>query len=243
MPIRLNPKRDAPRDNHGVPGDGSTPDHRVLSGSREHATGADADAAIAYALARLATELSPLLTYHNLFHTRDDVLPAVRRLAAISGVAPEDTALLAVAAAFHDIGFVVRREEHERASAEIAGSILPGFGFLPDEVADIQGMILATRLPQSPQTPLEELLADADLDVLGRADWLPRAEALRAELSAFGQRDGDADWLAGQIAFMREHRYFTAAARTMRDAGKQAAIADMVAMAEAAAGEANAPAR
>ena len=46
----------------------------------------DYDGAIAYALCRLRTELSPLLTYHNLMHTEGDVLPAVARLARLSNL-------------------------------------------------------------------------------------------------------------------------------------------------------------
>ena len=47
---------------------------------------ADYEQAKAYALGRLAGELSPHLTYHSLRHTRDDVLPAAVRLARATGV-------------------------------------------------------------------------------------------------------------------------------------------------------------
>lgn len=193
--------------------------------------GCDATGAIAYALGRLATELAPELTYHNLFHTQDDVLPAIRRLAALTGVNAEETTLLEVAAAYHDLGYLVQREEHERAGVEIAGLILPGFGFGPEQVAAIQGMILATRLPQTPRNLLEALMADADLDVLGRPDSLPRAEALREELTACGHATTNAEWCASQLDFMRGHHYFTPAARSLRDAGKARAIAIMEARA------------
>ncbi len=186
----------------------------------EHA-GPDYEAAIRYAVGRLERELAPELTYHNLWHTVEDVLPAVRRLAALCGVDGEDACLLEVAAAFHDIGYVVQRHEHERASAEIAAQVLPGFGFTSTQVAAVQGMILATRLPQSPRTPLDEILADADLDNLGRDDALARSLALRTELAALGTAVPEAEWYRRQWRFLREHRYFTSAARNQRDQGKQ----------------------
>jgi uncharacterized protein len=183
--------------------------------------GSDAEGALRYALSRLERELSPELTYHNLWHTAEDVLPAAQRLAALMGVSPEDARLLEIGAAYHDIGFVVRRQEHERAGAELAAQVLPGFGFTSEQVAAVQGMILATRLPQSPRTPLEEILADADLDVLGREDSLARSQALRAELASFGAPVAETEWYRRQLKFFREHRYFTSAARSLREEGER----------------------
>lgn len=193
----------------------------VLSTGLYAESKADPEGARRYALARLERELPPELTYHNLFHTRDDVLPAVQRLAALEGIDPEETRLLEVAAVYHDIGFTVQRQDHERIGAEIAAEVLPRFGFSPAQIAAIQDMILATRLPQGPQTPLEAILADADLDILGREDFFARNEALRAELAASGAPVEREQWMASQLQVLENHRYFTASARSQRDAGKR----------------------
>ena len=179
-------------------------------------------------MSRLERELPPELTYHSLIHTRDDVLPSTDRLAALMKVSQEDARLLKVGAAYHDIGFVVQRQEHERAGAEVAAQVLPGFGFTSEQVAAVQGMILATRLPQSPRTPLEEILADADLDNLGRDDALERSQALRAELAAFGAPVNETEWHRRQLKFFREHRYFTSAARRLHSEGKRKNIEALV---------------
>jgi len=178
-------------------------------------------AAAEYALARLERESRPEMTYHSLWHARDDVLPAARRLAAMMGIGQDETRLLEVAALYHDIGYTAQREEHERAGAGIAAQVLPGFHFSADQVAAIQGMILATQLPQTPRTLLEEILADADLDVLGREDYQERNQALRAELAALGTRMSDPQWLTRQLHLLQSHRYWTSAARALRDAGKE----------------------
>jgi len=190
----------------------------------------DTEGAIRYALSRLERELSPELTYHSLWHTIEDVLPAARQLATLMGVSPEEARLVEIGAAYHDIGFVVRHQEHERAGAEIAAQVLPGFGFTSGQVAAVQGMILATRIPQSPRTPLEEILADADLDAMGRDDSLARSQALRAEQASFGAPVGEVEWYHRQLKFFREHRYFTTAARLLRDEGKRGQIATMEAL-------------
>jgi uncharacterized protein len=193
----------------------------------------DYEAARQYALGWLERDLAPELTYHNLAHTRDDVLPAALRLAAASGVGEDETRLLEVAAAYHDIGFVAQYREHERAGAGIVTQVLPGFAFTPEQVSVVQGLILATRLPQRPRTPLEEILSDADLDSLGREDGLAKSEALRAEWVAQGAQMSQEAWYRHQLQFLREHVYFTEAARALRREGKRLNI---VAMEELLAG-------
>jgi CheY-like chemotaxis protein/class 3 adenylate cyclase/predicted metal-dependent HD superfamily phosphohydrolase len=198
---------------------------------------ADWAAAREYALARLERELPPELTYHNLAHTRDDVLPAAQRLAALVGLGEDETRLLETAAAFHDLGFTVQRQEHERLAAETAARVLPGFGFSPGQIAAIQGMIMATQLPQSPRTPLEEILADADLDVLGREDFWQRNQCLREELAASGTPLDDERWIGSQLQVLSRHHYWSAAARALRDAGKQRNIEGLRALLDGASSQ------
>jgi predicted metal-dependent HD superfamily phosphohydrolase len=155
------------------------------------------------------------------------VLPAVQRLAAMSDVSEDEAKLLEVAAACHDLGFVVQRQEHERIGAELAADLLPAFGFSAPQIAAVQGMIMATQLPQSPQTPLEEILADADLDVLGREDFLARNEALRAEMAASGVTLSEEQWIRTQLRVLENHHYFTGAAKRLRGEGKRKNITMM----------------
>lgn len=185
----------------------------------------DYAAAIAYALGRLRAELPSQLCYHNLWHTESDVMPAAARLARLSALPPEETRLLEVAAAFHDLGWVETQVEHERQSGAIAARVLPQYGFDTRRIERIVGIIMATRLPQSPRDLLESILADADLDMLGRADFLERNCALRQEQAALGRVYADREWLTAQAKFLHEHVYFTPAARALRVAGHQANLA------------------
>ncbi|NTU62244.1 MAG: HD domain-containing protein [Chloroflexi bacterium] len=190
----------------------------------------DFEAARQYALDRLQRELSLLVTYHSLAHTVDEVAPAADHLAALEGVTGEDLLLLRTAALYHDVGFVEQHHDHEAGSARIAAAVLPGFGYAPAQIQAIVGMILATQLPQTPHTLLEQIMADADLNILGHADYLPRNAALRAELAAFGLMMTDTQWYGGQLKFIRDHRYFTASARQLCDAQKQINVAAMAAL-------------
>lgn len=185
------------------------------------------DRAIAFALDWLKAKLPPNLTYHNAAHTAEIVMPAAEQLAQMAGVTEEDRHLLAVAAAFHDIGMTVRRDGHEISSMRMAAQLLPAFDFGNDDIDTVCGLILATRLPQTPQTLLEQIMADADLDVLGRDDFFETNEALRLELAAHGESISPNAWNRRQLRFLIDHRYFTAEARQLRDSAKQAHIATL----------------
>ena len=177
-----------------------------------------------YALERLAHELPEQLAYHNQHHTIGEVVPAVAQLANCHGVTGQALTILLTAAYYHDLGFIEDRTEHEQASARIAQEILPHFGYTAVQIATIQPIIMATRLPQTPQTPLAALLADADLDIFGRSDFLTRNQDLRRELAATGQSFTDEAWYTRQLIFVRDHDYFTAVARNLWNPQKQANI-------------------
>lgn len=173
-----------------------------------------------YAYQRLAQELDPRLRYHSLAHTRDDVLPALERLAEREGLSGEPLLLLRTAAAYHDIGFLINRADHEAAGADLARAVLPGFGYSAAQAEQIAELILSTRMPQSPTSKLAEFLADADLDLLGRPDFIALNGVLLAERRSFGDEVPETDWYRNQVSFLASHRYWTVAARDLRDAGK-----------------------
>jgi len=180
----------------------------------------DFDQARRYVVTRLEQELPPQRVYHNVAHTRDEVAPAAERLAAAEGIEGEALLLVRTAAWFHDIGFIQQGPDHEVIGAQIAAQVLPRFGYSSDQIAAIRGMIMATRLPQSPCNLLEQIIADADLDLLGCDDFIARNYDLRAEMATYGQTMTDEEWYVSQLEFLQGHRYFTAAAYTQRAAGK-----------------------
>lgn len=185
----------------------------------------DFEGARHYARTRLERELAPMLVYHSAQHTRDDVVPAARRLALVSGLAGEDMLLVLTAAWFHDIGFTEQHTEHERVGVRIARDILPSYGYSHAQVDTIAGIIMATRLPQTPHNLLEEIMADADLDSLGRDDFIEVGGRLRIELAFRGVVYNEQDWWQFQAEFLEGHRYFTSAAQSLRRAGKQRNLA------------------
>jgi uncharacterized protein len=138
----------------------------------------------------------------------------------MEGVEGGNLLLLRTAAWFHDAGFIVQGANHEAIGAELAAQALPALGYTLGQIAAVQGMIMATRLPQSPCNLLEQIIADADLDLLGCDEFMERNQDLRAEMAAYGQTMGDHEWLSSQLDFLCSHVYFTASATALRSDGK-----------------------
>jgi uncharacterized protein len=189
----------------------------------------DFEGAEQYALKRLERELAPDLVYHSMRHTCNDVVPAVERLAAMEGVREEEYLLVRTAAIYHDLGFIEQYSGHESVGIRIAAEVLPDFGFRSSQVETIANIIRATKLPQSPHNLLEEIMDDADLDVFGRDDFFIRNQDLRTELATYGRPTSDVEWYTGQLKFLQEHSYFTAAARKLRGPTKQRNLEELAA--------------
>lgn len=161
-----------------------------------------------FILEKLTEGLSPQLTYHGLHHTLD-VLSVTENLCDELKVSPHDKTLLKTAALFHDSGFTVSNVGHEETGCEIARENLPNYGYSEADIEKICGMIMATKIPQSPQTDLEQILADADLDYLGREDFKPIGDTLYQELKTFNIIKTEEDWNRLQIRFLEGHGFFT----------------------------------
>jgi predicted metal-dependent HD superfamily phosphohydrolase len=174
-----------------------------------------------YVLDKLEHELPPGLTYHCLGHTRNEVVSAADRLAALEKVSDDDRLLLLTGAYFHDLGFIRQRQDHESIGIQLAEQALPGFGYSEAEIDVIRGIIRATHLPQSPVTLLEKIMADADMDDLGNEDFWIRSKDLRRELDYYGSKYTDVEWYTYQLHLMQSHKYFTDSERKLRDAVKQ----------------------
>ncbi|QNF34443.1 HD domain-containing protein [Adhaeribacter swui] len=175
----------------------------------------------AFALQKLQAGLSEKYTYHHVAHTLD-VLEQCTKIADLEGVvAPEELFLLQVGALYHDMGFLYTYQGHEDKSCEIADVDLTNFGFSKPQKEVVFGLIKATQVPQNPQTKLEEIICDADLDYLGRPDFYAIGEGLYQEFLWQGIVKNELDWNRVQVKFLKNHRYFTPSSIARREKQKQ----------------------
>jgi uncharacterized protein len=170
-------------------------------------------------LSRLKNELDPRLGYHNLSHTLD-VVEQAEVIAKKEKVNDKhDLLLLKTAAVFHDSGFLLVYKNHEEKSCEIASEALKNI-FSEEDMKKIYGMIMATKIPQTPHTLLEQIICDADLDYLGRNDFEPISRNLYQEFLTFKIIPEDIIWDHIQIKFFESHHYFTGTSISKRNEKK-----------------------
>lgn len=177
-----------------------------------------------FILDKLRTELPPHLSYHSVEHITD-VFVACKELAASEKVTGDELTMLLTAALFHDTGFLVQPKDHEEISCTIAREYLPRFDYSEAQIGLICGMIMATKIPQQPHSLLEQILADADLDYLGRDDFFTIGNRLYEELSVYGLLDNERAWNELQVKFLEKHHYFTDTAKRLRQAKKDENLA------------------
>lgn len=183
--------------------------------------------ASAYITGRMEKELTPMFRYHNLSHVLD-VLNAAEAIAEAEKVNQADLELLRIAALFHDSGFMVNPENHEAMGCEIAREFLPGVGYNDSELEIICSMIMATKIPQTPRTHLEEIICDADLDYLGRDDFYTTGNKVFLELVDRGKMTNEHEWNRLQVQFLSSHNYFTNTSRTLRKHVKEKHLAEVL---------------
>ncbi len=154
----------------------------------------------------------PKLAYHNFAHVAS-VAKRAKALARAEGI--EDYSVVQAAAFLHDIVYYIGNKDNEEKSAIEANQLLKDIGVHAETITPILGMILATKLPTVPRTALERIICDADLDNLGRDDFLQKCELLRKE---FGLRDV-VSWYTSSLALLKGHQYYTQSARKDRTLG------------------------
>ena len=172
--------------------------------------------------------LDPHLTYHSKEHTID-VLTQSLRIAATEGISDAyQLLLLKFAGLFHDIGFLETYANHEAKGCELFLKYSEGKDFSETEKEDICSLIMATKLPQSPKNHLEQVICDADPDYLGRDDFFIIGDNLRKEFLHYNIVASNEAWEKLQLNFLKNHQYFTASSRALREPVKQEHYAKLV---------------
>ena len=165
------------------------------------------------------------LTYHTIEHIIDVANVCDHYIKEYK--IPDDIALLIrIAAISHDYGYIFSPEEHEERSIKELRPKLNG-SFSEEDIELINGMIRATKVPQKPGNFYEEIVADADLDYLGRDDYDELSTNLYQEFLHYGVVSNDEEWLEVQIKFLENHQYHVNLALENRTTKKQEKLSEL----------------
>lgn len=159
----------------------------------------------------ILSTLSSNLCYHDLEHTIQ-VVEAAKEIGSQSNLNEAELELVLIAAWMHDIGYHIEgTDEHEVDSQKMARELLENERFPEDKIKKIEGIILATRMPQNPQNLLEEVLCDADLYHLSSNKFEARGKLLRSEWEKANNTSyNNVEWINKNIEFLLHHTYHTA---------------------------------
>lgn len=147
--------------------------------------------------------------YHNLTHTKK-VVDAINFIGKAENINSDDLDTVKIAGWFHDVGYFDRCEGHEEISIKSAKSYLAEEGISAEKIEQIINCIKATKMPQSPNSLMEQIICDADLHNLGLADFESYSSLLRKEIEARESiKFTDLEWWKSSLKFFEQHKYFT----------------------------------
>ncbi len=169
---------------------------------------------------QMRLELPSAVKYHNIKHTMD-VCTQVEVLGRAEGLSSKELLLVKTAALFHDTGFMINPQRHEHQSVRIVKEMLPHFAFSKNEIETINQLIMATESNTEPKNVMEMVLKDADLDYLGRADFVPLSIKLWEELCEYNGKISQKEWNKKQHTFLSKHVYYTNTAKKLRQVNKE----------------------
>jgi len=173
-----------------------------------------------FVIGLLKDKLPVSYLYHNPKHTLY-VHEIAEEIGRYEGCSEKELELLKAAALWHDTGYTKTYTNHEEESCMLARQYLPEFGFSAVDIDQVCGMIMATKIPQSPKNKLEEIVADADLEYLGTASFEIKSDNLYKELHTINPLLSEINWSQMQISFLEQHHYFTRYCQENREHIKQ----------------------
>lgn len=173
-----------------------------------------------FVLNKLKADLPDHLTYHGIEHTLD-VLNVCEQYIRRLNLGEEERFLLRIGAVVHDMGFLNGSANHEEVGAGMASELMLDLGMKDVQIEEVKGLVLSTKIPQSPKNELQKIICDADLDYLGRDDYPEISQRLYKEFKFMKMIQTDGEWKNLQINFLKAHYFHTPFAIANRAPKKQ----------------------
>lgn len=155
-------------------------------------------------------KLSSVYFYHNFIHTAYTVNKA-EEIMKNTPVSEEDQEKVLVALWFHDTGYIECALNHEERSVEVMKAFLHEENYPEDYIADVEKLILATKIHYEPQNLLEKIVKDADFSHFAGHDYTDISDALRKEWELTNVRCfSNEEWNAGNLDMLKnKHTFYT----------------------------------
>lgn len=158
----------------------------------------------------LDSKISENLLYHSKSHTIH-VLKNAEIIGNHSDLSGDELNILRISTLFHDVGFVEIYDGHEEKSVLYAEQFLREKNVDEWIIKEVSLAIMATKVPQSPQTLISKVLCDADLmNMSFEEDYLKDIESLRKEWINCGKEyHTENEFLQVSLDFFKAHEFHT----------------------------------
>ncbi|WPO90375.1 Pycsar system effector family protein [Chryseobacterium sp. YR459] len=155
-------------------------------------------------------KLSSVYFYHNFIHTAYTVNKA-EEIMKNTPVSEEDQEKVLVALWFHDTGYIECALNHEERSVEVMKAFLQQENYPENYIADVEKLILATKIHYEPQNLLEKIVKDADFSHFAGHDYSDISDALRKEWELTNVKCfSNEEWNAGNLDMLKnKHTFYT----------------------------------
>ncbi len=177
-------------------------------------------------------DLPEYLRYHTKEHT-EDVFHEAILFGIHDGLGEKELEKIAVAAAWHDIGFLIKQNNNETAAV----SLFEREAFLLnlDYVNDIKKMIMDTKLEITENGPeilmkynISAYLLDADVSNFGRPDFKDKMNLIAEESKIdLNNKEIKIKFLKFTLTLLKNQNWHTNAARELRQEQKMINIAEL----------------
>lgn len=155
------------------------------------------------------------LSYHDYNHTMN-VTEFAKKIAIEEEISAEDLEILEIATLFHDLGYLTSYFDHEVRSSVMAEKLLAEHNYPEEKIAKVKQLIIATKAEHEPANKLEEIIRDADLYNLASPEYADYAQKLREEWEFYlNNDDSDGKWIKENHKFLKNHDYYTDAAKKL----------------------------
>lgn len=180
----------------------------------------------------MLNNLPEYLRYHTKEHT-EDVFHEAILFGAYDGLGEKELEKIAVAAAWHDVGFLIKPNNNETAAISLFEREV--FLLNLDYVADVKKMIMDTKLEITENGPeilmkhnISAYLLDADVSNFGRFDFKNKRDLIAKELKInLNDKEIKIKFLKFTLTLLKNQNWHTNAARELRQEQKIINIAEL----------------
>lgn len=182
-----------------------------------------------FATEKLAMDTEPNLLYHNLRHTQR-VVESTQELIKAENIKDTEADIVLVAAWFHDLGYNVSYNDHEKHGCTLAKDFLQHENCSDEFIVQVCNLIMATVKNYEPKSRLENIIRDADSSHFAAKNFLAISELLREEFNQQGVFSFSVkEWRKENIELLRvKHRFYTDYALEYWQKGKDKNIKKLI---------------